>query len=219
MTGPTREEVERLAPYAVDGGCDAYGQMEHDPFGDYVSFEAYEALRDRAEAAEARSYALAVAIMGGENAPGYADSVPTQDLVDQQRSMAVEWLHAVSSDEARAEIERLTKERDALAAAAFEAATRALEARKYGDPDERAEYAFDAALDRGIVAIRLLTPTDATAALQAVKDAGWNAAIHAASNDLDANAGKHTEKYGPALLRAYAARIRALRRNPKGGAA
>lgn len=51
--------VERLAPYAVDGGCDAYGQMESDPFGDYVSYEAYQALvaeRDaaikRAEAAE-----------------------------------------------------------------------------------------------------------------------------------------------------------------------
>ena len=37
----TTGAVERLAPYAVDGGCDAYGQMESDPFGDYVRFEDY----------------------------------------------------------------------------------------------------------------------------------------------------------------------------------
>ena len=59
-------------------------------------------------------------------------------------------------DEARAQV-----------AAAYEAAEKALESRKYGDPDEREEYAFDAALDRGIVAIRALTPADAQAALEA----------------------------------------------------
>lgn len=52
-------------------------------------------------------------------------------------------------------------------AAAFVAAEKALESRKYGDPDEREEYAFDAALDRGIVAIRALTPAHAKAALEA----------------------------------------------------
>ena len=71
---------------------------------------------------------------------------------------------------ARAEIERLTKERDearAQAAAAFVAAEKALESRKYGDPDEREEYAFDAALDRGIAAIRALASDHAQAALEA----------------------------------------------------
>ena len=57
-------------------------------------------------------------------------------------------------------------ETQAQVAAAYRAAERALEARKYGDPDEREEYAFDAALDRGIVAIRTLTPADAQAALE-----------------------------------------------------
>ena len=72
--------------------------------------------------------------------------------------------------DAQTEIERLTKERDearAQVAAAYKAAEKALESRKYGDPDEREEYAFDAALDRGIVAIRALTPADAQAALEA----------------------------------------------------
>ena len=93
--------------------------------------------------------------------------------------------------DAQTEIERLTAERNetamllslhmkraekaeakrdearAQAAAAFVAAENALESRKYGDPDEREEYAFDAALDRGIVAIRRLTPADAKAALEA----------------------------------------------------
>ena len=72
--------------------------------------------------------------------------------------------------DAQTQIERLTKERDearAQVAAAFVAAEKALESRKYGDPDEREEYAFDAALDRGIVAIRALTPADAQAALEA----------------------------------------------------
>ena len=59
------------------------------------------ALRERAEAAERRAYELAVAIMGGEDAPGYADSIPTQVLVDQQREMAREWLHRVTPHEAR----------------------------------------------------------------------------------------------------------------------
>lgn len=60
-----------------------------------------QALRERAEAAERRAYELAVAIMGGEDAPGYADSIPTQVLVDQQREMALEWLHRVTPAAAR----------------------------------------------------------------------------------------------------------------------
>jgi hypothetical protein len=40
----TPAAVERLSPYAVDGGCDAYGQMEQDDIGDYVTYEDYAAL-------------------------------------------------------------------------------------------------------------------------------------------------------------------------------
>lgn len=54
MTDISKEAVERMSPYAVDGGCDAYGQMEPDPFGDYVSFEAYESLRAELDRSEAR---------------------------------------------------------------------------------------------------------------------------------------------------------------------
>ena len=38
--------------------------------------------REVLRSSEDRAYKLAVAIMGGEDAPGYADSVPTQELVD-----------------------------------------------------------------------------------------------------------------------------------------
>ena len=94
-------------------------------------------------------------------------------------------------DRLRAEIDLLTKERQAFegmakdnydrlqkaeaerdearaqVSAAFVAAEKALESRKYGDPDEREEYAFDAALDRGIVAICALASDHAKAALEA----------------------------------------------------
>ena len=40
----TSTEVQRVSPYAVDGGCDAYGQMEDDAYGEYVHFTDYAAL-------------------------------------------------------------------------------------------------------------------------------------------------------------------------------
>lgn len=45
------DAVERFSPFAVDGGCDAYGDMEDDTQGDWVRYEDYEALTARAEAA------------------------------------------------------------------------------------------------------------------------------------------------------------------------
>jgi hypothetical protein len=48
MNNPT----QRLRPYAIDGGCDAYGQMEDDPSGDYVRYEDYEALAARLESSQ-----------------------------------------------------------------------------------------------------------------------------------------------------------------------
>ena len=53
MTDTTPAAVERLSPYAVDGGSDAYGQMEEDPYGDYVTHEAYAALSAQLEDAAA----------------------------------------------------------------------------------------------------------------------------------------------------------------------
>ena len=50
----TPEAVERLSPYAVDGGCDAYGQMGPDTSGDYVSLTDYDTLAARLAECEAR---------------------------------------------------------------------------------------------------------------------------------------------------------------------
>ena len=55
------------------------------------------ALTNRAEAAEARAYTLAVAIMGGEDAPGYADSIHADHLAAQlrkERASRDEWTDA-----------------------------------------------------------------------------------------------------------------------------
>lgn len=117
MTDTTRESVERLMQDCAlaekvmkDGDIFLTGQAI---FADATKTLA--ALLTRAEAAEARSYALAVAIMGGEDAPGYADSIDTDTLTDQlrkEREGKEAWVDTcvgVAKEEARAE-------RDALAA-------------------------------------------------------------------------------------------------------
>ena len=43
-------KLQRFSPYAVDGGCDAYGQMEEDDFGDYYNREDANAELDAAQA-------------------------------------------------------------------------------------------------------------------------------------------------------------------------
>ena len=45
------DKINRFSPYAVDGGHDAYGDMEPDEFGDYVNFEDYVTQIDQMEAA------------------------------------------------------------------------------------------------------------------------------------------------------------------------
>ena len=80
LTDTSPNAVERLSPCAVDGGCDAYGQMEEDHIGDYVTYEDYAALSAQLEAANQRSYYLAYAIAGGEDAPGLLDTVSTDEL-------------------------------------------------------------------------------------------------------------------------------------------
>jgi len=39
----TARYLQRFSPYAVDGGCDAYGSMEEDDFGDYYKAEDVDA--------------------------------------------------------------------------------------------------------------------------------------------------------------------------------
>jgi hypothetical protein len=44
MTDTTPAAVVRLSPYAINGGRDAFAEMETDPHGDYVTHEAYAVL-------------------------------------------------------------------------------------------------------------------------------------------------------------------------------
>jgi hypothetical protein len=79
----TPEAVERLGPYAVDGGCDAYGAMEHDPHGDYVRYEDYQALAaENARLNATRADELARAYMLGT---GDAAKVAAGPYVSQSR--------------------------------------------------------------------------------------------------------------------------------------
>ena len=192
---PTRAEVEaaRFAPYSDAPSGD--GWMDYHPHGEWVRLADYEALRERAEAAERRAYDLAVAIMGGEDAPGYADSVPTQVLVDQQRKMAAEWVHAVPAAEARAReaaaweaVETLTFIRDAITESITvnDSETHRIEIDGVWHTGPVVDWAHKVLIglrdvSGHVVAKHGLTPTDATAALTAVKDAEWNAAIEAAA--------------------------------------
>lgn len=59
MTDPTRDEVEatRFAPYSDAPSGD--GWMDHHPHGEWVRFTDYQALRERAEAAEEDKLKLA----------------------------------------------------------------------------------------------------------------------------------------------------------------
>jgi hypothetical protein len=84
--------------YVIRGGVH-YGTID-----DLVaSVDALSAARDaeeaRAEQAEARSYALAVAIMGGEDATGLADATPVEylaDLLRKERLSHCDWVDAAA---------------------------------------------------------------------------------------------------------------------------
>lgn len=79
---------------------------------------ALRALAEERDRLAARSYTLAVAIMGGEDAPGYADSVDAETLVEQLRE-----------DRRRdgSEIDRLAYERSAIGVTERERIARMLE--------------------------------------------------------------------------------------------
>lgn len=53
--------------------------------GIFIGREREAAILDERARISKRAYELAIAIMGGEDAPGYADSVPTEVLVEQLR--------------------------------------------------------------------------------------------------------------------------------------
>jgi len=46
----TDTQINRWSPYAVDGGCDAYGEMEEDEVGDWVNYEDHTAHIDAQDA-------------------------------------------------------------------------------------------------------------------------------------------------------------------------
>lgn len=106
MTGINTGEVERCADFLQkEGEAHMRGDMRDRRTvgvfmmegGMLINALASEnaALREKLEAAQARAYELAVAIMGGEDAPGYADSIATEVLVKQQRAMAADWLNSI----------------------------------------------------------------------------------------------------------------------------
>jgi hypothetical protein len=76
-----------------------------------------ERIANRIEELEARSYTLAVAIMGGEDAPGYADSIDADVLADQLRKERLD--HSAWVD-AAVKVATATARRDALEEAANE---------------------------------------------------------------------------------------------------
>jgi hypothetical protein len=56
-------ELQRFSPYAVDGGFDAYGQMEEDEFGDYYNREDADATIQSAQAEIAKLRAALAELM------------------------------------------------------------------------------------------------------------------------------------------------------------
>jgi hypothetical protein len=76
-------EVERELGQYAEAYAQALGRLDN--------------ARARTQDAEARAYTLAVAIMGGEDAPGYADSIHADDLAAQlrkERASRDEWTDA-----------------------------------------------------------------------------------------------------------------------------
>lgn len=137
-------ELDQTAGIAFDLRCDL----------------AAAKVREEAQAAEIarlrdRSYRLAAAIMGGEDAPGYADSIPTEQLEELERSNDL--LMSEEADRLRAEIERL---REALEGAA-----------------EELDCAAQALEEFALVLSR--EPTEATRAWQAANAAGFAATAKA----------------------------------------
>lgn len=70
--------------------------------------ECCEQAADEIERLRHRAYDLAVAIMGGEDAPGYADSIETEELVELARQNRI--YSGAREDALIAEVERLTRQ-------------------------------------------------------------------------------------------------------------
>jgi hypothetical protein len=99
MSGTTKDAVERLSPYAIDGGRDAYGAMEADTFGDYVAWEDYLALAaerdaERAEVArvtqerDALREALSlIAVVGYSDNPAVNAAIAKQTVTQSRATL------------------------------------------------------------------------------------------------------------------------------------
>jgi hypothetical protein len=84
---PEAAQFERLWEWA----CRVEGQLQHYQTREAALTQGFQALQDvlserpTLDGHRQRSYELAVAIMGGEDVPGQAESVPTKVLVEQLR--------------------------------------------------------------------------------------------------------------------------------------
>jgi len=135
--------------------------------------------------AQARSYTLAVAIMGGEDAPGLADATDAESLADQlgkERAARDGWTDAC--------VKAATADAQAVGFAAGVEAAKSflLDAREISDDDEEVSPSGETFLTLIAslpTAIRALTPPDATAAAARVlldvwpTDASFDAAFNA----------------------------------------
>ena len=98
---PTRAEVERYDPYTDEGNREGYGEMEKQPDGDWVRFTDYQALRERAEAAEAEATRLEMACFN----QGVSISYTQAALTAARRAEAAAWNDAIEASD-KAAIDR-----------------------------------------------------------------------------------------------------------------
>jgi len=95
---------------------ETWEDMGHSIDGDYVTHEDYAALSAQLEAANARAYSLAYAIAGGEDVPGFLDSVNTDELCKILKSQRAWAQDAEFSARAEGKAEGLQEAADACEA-------------------------------------------------------------------------------------------------------
>lgn len=195
-----RDEVERLA---IEVGQGYARVTKNHPNGDFVRFRDYEALRQRAEAAERDRLLMAQKYDKEHSDPALMSKIIMQNI---ENRFVIEDLQTALT-EARAQV-----------AAAWEAGRDAAAAACDHERHDLVEASMPAMALGALYSRRsveaLTPPADASAALTARLDAEWNAAIEAAAQICDDLAvGYATQKAAVSALADAARDIRALRRD------
>ena len=188
--------VKKLKSQIGDDVCEIYS---HEALFSEAAAEITR-LRAALADAQARSYTLAVAIMGGEDAPGLADATDAESLADQlgkERAARDGWTDAC--------VKAATADAQAVGfAAGVEAAAKRCDAIA-GNTADFNQYHRRAAGQCG-AAIRALTPPDATAAAARVLLPGMEQRHIDHMTSLGRDPEKYTSEYRMAAkaLRAIA---------------